>query len=304
MEKFIKSAFCGLLCLLGARTIVYASPVVSDAFEDLFFYAQRLEAGGALQQAEVEYKRYIFMQDYSAGTHQTQAFESLAGLYAKNEQWELAAETVQKAILSSVAMGTPETQTDELRKKHIFYLLQEAQNNRTKLSENLSVFSYINLPDYSAEVKQTAMCASFKNLIQLGLWETARNDFELAMEANSLLYTEEQASVIRTNLEKIIAFKPKNQILAGYLSFFPGLGQLYAGDYKDALNSFLLNGSLIAVSVYSIVTLDLWTFSLLEFNPLIHFMQGNMYNAQKDAYEYNTRRLAVYSKEIMEIIEK
>ena len=304
MKKYIKAAFCGLLFLLGASANFYASPAVSDAYEDLFFYAQKLEAGGASEQAEVEYKRYIFMQDYSAGVHQTQAFESLAGLYADNGQWELAAETVQKAILSSVAMGEPAPQTDELRKKHILYLLQAAQKNRTRLSENLSVFSYINLPEFSAEIKQAAVRASFENLVQLGLWETARSEFELAMDADPLLYDEEQASVIRTNLDKIIAFKPKNQILAGYLSFFPGLGQLYAGDGKNALNAFLLNGSLIAVSVYSIVTLDLWTFSLLEFNPLIHFMQGNMYNAQKDAYEYNTRRLQAYSKEIMEIIEK
>ena len=93
-------------------------------------------------------------------------------------------------------------------------------------------------------------------------------------------------------------------MLAGYLSLFPGLGQLYAGDYKDSINAFLLNGSLIAVSVYSICTLDLWTFSLLEFNPLAHFMQGNIYNAQKDAYEYNRRFIDAHKKELLQIFDK
>ena len=92
-------------------------------------------------------------------------------------------------------------------------------------------------------------------------------------------------------------------MLAAYLSIFPGLGQLYAGNYADSLNAFLLNGSIIAVSAWSIYTLDLWTFSLLEFNPLIHFMQGNIYNAQKDVYEYNQRKYKAFSGQILEIVD-
>jgi hypothetical protein len=92
-------------------------------------------------------------------------------------------------------------------------------------------------------------------------------------------------------------------MLAGYLSIMPGLGQLYAGDYLDSLNAFLLNGSLIALSVWSLCSLDFWTFSLLEFNPLIHFMQGNMYNAQKDVYEYNQGKIKGFYSPIIDIID-
>ena len=301
MKKSIKSAFCGILCLIGSVSFFYASSPDSDVYEDLFLYAKNLQEGGAAEQAEVEYKRYIFMQEYSAGIHQAEAFEQLAELYAANEKWELAAQTIQKAILSSIDYNEPEEKTDYLRQKHIFYLTQNARQNKTQLSQNLFVFSYINLPDFSDTVKQTAMRANFQNLIQLELWETAKKEFEAGLQAYPQLFTEYEAAVIRKNLDKINTFKPKNQILAGYLSFIPGLGQLYAGDYKDSLNAFLLNGSLIAISAYSLVNLDFWTFSLLEFNLLTHFMKGNIYNAQKDAYMYNTSRIGAYSKEITDL---
>ena len=116
-------------------------------------------------------------------------------------------------------------------------------------------------------------------------------------------FSPEEYSIIQQNLDNIITFKPKKLEVARYLSLFPGLGQLYAADYKDSLNAFLLNGSLIALSVYSICTLDLWTFSLLEFDPLIRFMKGNIYNAQKDAHEYNTRHINAYTKEIMDLLD-
>ena len=302
MKKYIKAVVCSFLLLIANVSFFYASPSSTDAYEDLFNYAVRLRQGGVPEQAELEFKRYIFMQDYSSGIHQTQAFENLAELYALDNRWELAADNINKAILSSINSGETENQTDELRLKHIFYLEQIANQNKTKLSENISVFSYMNLPDFSDKVRQTAVKASLENLVHLELWQTASNEFDLAVQNEPKLFDEYEAEVIRANLDAIIAFKPKKQLLAGYLSFIPGLGQLYAGDYKDSLNAFLLNGSIIAVSTLSIISLDFWTFSLLEFNPLIHFMRGNIYNAQRDVYEYNKRKIEENSKEILEFL--
>ena len=275
----------------------------NDAYESLFLYAQTLHNNGAFEQAQVEYKRYIFMQDYSRGIHQTQAFENLAALYAQNNEWELAAQTQYKAILSSLEDEDSAEKTDLLRQKHIFYLAQQAKAQNFSFQENLFIFSYLNLPEFSSDVKETAAFYSFKNLIETARWETAQTEFNLFTAAYPQAFTAEEYSIIQENLNNIITFKPKKLEAARYLSLFPGLGQLYAANYKDSLNAFLLNGSLIAVSVYSICTLDLWTFSLLEFEPLLRFMKGNIYNAQKDAHEYNTRHINAYTKEIMDLLD-
>ena len=237
----------------------------------------------------------IFLQDYSAGAYQTSAFERLARLYAAKEQWQLAAQTMNMAIQSAVNEGQSPEQTEQLRLKHIQYL--------SHINNSLYLFSYINFTDYSQEIRQAAFLADFKQNIDQGLWQTVQDKFNFAQQSLPDLFSKEETEAINTSLENIFAFKPKKQLLAGYLSFIPGLGQLYAGDPLDALNAFLLNGSIIAVSVWSLCTLDFWTFSLLEFNPLVHFMQGNMYNAQKDAYEYNQRKIKAFSGQILNIVD-
>ena len=269
-----------------------------DLYEDVFLYAKALEDGGAYEEAELEYKRYIFLQYYSEGIHQTQAFTALSGLYEKNGRWELAAQTMQKAILSE--------QNDEMIIKHIKLLEKmndEAAESNGSLSENLFIFSYINLPDFSDEIKQQALLAAVRNDVNNNRWGYAEKSFNQLTQSFPDFFTDEQENTIRSGFESINNFKPKKQMLAAYLSIFPGLGQLYAGNYADSLNAFLLNGSIIAVSAWSIYTLDLWTFSLLEFNPLIHFMQGNIYNAQKDVYEYNQRKYKAFSGQILEIVD-
>lgn len=269
-----------------------------DLYEDVFLYAKALEDGGAYEEAELEYKRYIFLQDYSEGIHQTQAFTALSGLYEKNGRWELAAQTMQKAILSE--------QNDEMIIKHIKLLEKmndEAAESNGSLSENLFIFSYINLPDFSDEIKQQALLAAVRNDVNNNRWGYAEKSFNQLTQSFPDFFTDEQEAAIRSGFESINNFRPKKQMLAAYLSIFPGLGQLYAGNYADSLNAFLLNGSIIAISAWSIYTLDLWTFSLLEFNPLIHFMQGNIYNAQKDVYEYNQRKYKAFSGQILEIVD-
>ena len=295
--RFFLAGF--ILLALANQTV--AAQQKKDVYEDIFLYAQKLEQGGAYEQAELEYKRYIFLQDYSAGLYQTQAFTALSRLYEKNGQWELAAQTIQKAILSSANEGTDDTD-QQLRIKHITFLENAALKTNKSLGENLYAFSYMNLPVFSDDVRQYAyLCAIENDLLgdRLGYAEKTYNSM---LQAFPSFFTESETQTINKSFEKINGFKPKNQKLAGYLSFFPGLGQFYAGNYKDSLNAFLLNGSIIAVSAYSILTLDLWTFSLLELNPLMHFMRGNIYNAQKDAYEYNTARYQEYAREILDIV--
>ena len=296
--------------LVTTNLFLFATPAsqtssAADIYEDVFLYAQKLEQGGAYDQAELEYKRYIFLQDYSEGLYQTQAFTSLAGLYEKNEQWELAAQTIQKAILSQQNNDTaPQEQQDKLKLDHIRFLEKTTEGTSSRLYDNLFIFSYINLPEFSDEIKQYANLCSIENDINKGRFLQAQQTFENMATLFPNFFSQEDSELLKSNFTALDTLKLKKPLLAGYLSIFPGLGQLYAGNFGDSLNAFLLNGALIAVSAYSIWTLDFWTFSLLEFNLVTHFMKGNIYNAQKDAYQYNENKQNIYKNQIKSIIER
>jgi len=301
---FLLSALAGLYCQTEASSNPQpASAAGSDPYEELFFFARELYQKEALSQAHTELKRYIFMQDYAKGLHQTEAFTLLAQLYAKNSQWTLAAQSMQKAILSGLDSQVSEEEINHLRLLHIDYLKKCAQEEKLKLSEDLIFFSYMNLSEYAPLIRAAAYAAFFECSLKNQSWDYARGQFSQLLTIAPDYFTADEIELIKENLNNIEEYKPKKQMLAGYLSFFPGLGQFYAGNYKDSLNAFILNGSIIALSSWSICTLDLWTFSLLEFPPLLRFMKGNIYNAQKDVYEYNNKKLSTFTNPIFECLK-
>ena len=304
MKKNIR-IFIVHICFLFFLTAGLSAQQKSDPYEDIYRQAQSLYQAQALEQAETEFKRYIFMQDYAQGNFLIQSFCSLADIYEKEERWSLAAQTIQNAINSIENPDNEALQelTDSLRIKHIRYLYKAYQNSKKYLSDDLFIFSYMNLAEVSDKVKQCAYSAAIANAVTKGRIEYAQKTYEKAIELFPQGWNEEDLQTMEQNFQKLASFKPKNQRLAGYLSFIPGLGQLYATNYKDALNAFLLNGSIIAVSVYSIFTFDFWTFSLLEFDPLLRFMKGNIYNAQKDVYAYNLNKQNEFTKPILECLE-
>ena len=307
MKKNIKLFLLQLIFLViamkGFASSVVPEPVEGQ-YDKIYFYAITLYNEGAYEEAEVEFKRYLFMQNYSEGKYQSGAYCALVGLYEKKSEYSLAADCIQKAIVCMEQEGERQSQIDALRLVHINYLELAAAGGNTYLNDNLFIFSYMNLPEFSEEIKKHAYTAAITNAVSSGRIDYAKKTFETAVEILPGAWDEQQKNQITAGFEDLISFKPKNLKLAGYLSIFPGLGQLYAHDYKDSLNAFLLNGSLIAVSAWSICTFDFWTFSLLEFNPLFRFMQGNMYNAQKDAYQYNLKKQTELSRPILDAIKQ
>lgn len=297
MKKNIKHLFIFFFFLFISTRLFcqVALEEKTDPYEKLFFYAQTLENAGAYEQAEVEYKRYLFMQNYAEGQYQAQALYALAGLYEKKENWSLAAESMEKSLLYK--------DEEAARLLHIKYLFYEKNQANSFLNDDLYIFSYMMLPDFSDAIKIQAYSAVISNALANGRFEYAGKTFMQGLELFPNAWSQEEQTIMLEGFKKLSAFKPKNQKVAAYLSFLPGLGQLYAKDYKDSLNAFLLNGSLIALSVWSICSMDLWTFSLLEFNTLFRFMQGNIYNAQKDTYQYNQKKQTEITKPMLDALK-
>lgn len=288
----------------GITNFTGTLPQASSPYEDIFIYACNLHNKGAYDQAEVEYKRYLFMSNYQNVQYETEALCSLAALYELKENYPLAAETCQKAIQTLAKKEIDPEKIDKLRLIHIRLLSLAALQSKEYLSNNLYIYSYMKLPQMSEQIKKEAYAAAISDALMNGRIDYAQKTFDAAVEALPNVWNTQERKIIFSAFADLNKFKPKKQKLAGYLSFVPGLGQLYAANYKDSLNAFLLNGSLITLSVWSLCTLDFWTFSLLEFNPLIRFMQGNIYNAQKDAYQYNLKKQQELSQPILQELNK
>lgn len=267
----------------------------TDAYEQVFQLAKQLEESGATNEAFVEYKRYIFLQDYSEGIHQKEAYSALSRMYKNAEKFTKSLEYIQ--------MAQNYDSSEALRFEEIEILRQFSCQRKFYLENNLSLFNYRNQPEFSEELKQTAWKAILENEIIFENYDLFEENFSKICTEYPEMFTDEQITIINNSLTQIRKFKPKNPTVALCLSFIPGLGQLYAGNPKDALNAFLLDGSLIALSTYTIISGNYIDFTLFELDPTLRFYRGNLYNAQKEVYEYNDEKLSKLKSPILEILK-
>ena len=92
MKKNIKAIVLQLILLFLSlpffaqeKNILPRNP---DYYSEVFFYALSLYQSGAYEQAEVELKRYIFMQNYAKGSYEAAALNVLAGIYEMKNEYE------------------------------------------------------------------------------------------------------------------------------------------------------------------------------------------------------------------------
>ncbi len=95
---------------------------------------------------------------------------------------------------------------------------------------------------------------------------------------------------IEKSLQEILSQPEKRPQLAGMMSaLVPGLGQTYAGRWRDGLVSFLVNGLFIGAIAVAIDRNHDETAAVLGFFEL-GFYSANIYNAVNDAHKTNRMR--------------
>ncbi len=268
-------------------------------YSDVFDFANELKNKGAEKEAALEFKRFIFLQN-SENTKMNndaiaRSYDYLSYYYEKNNDLILA---LNYQRLSCNLISNPKSMINE-----ISLIDKISIQNKQALATDYKIFSFIQLETIPLQVRKFAMLSVLNNCLKNRNTSLFIEQFNNSQNLFQDLFTEEELITINETIEQLKNIKLKKPKTAAYLSIFPGLGQLYAGDYKDALNAFLLDGTLIALSVYSIATLDLWTFSLLEMDLLVRFYRGNLYNAQKETFTYNYKKYDSMSAPIQKILE-
>lgn len=89
----------------------------------------------------------------------------------------------------------------------------------------------------------------------LGLVSIKKNEPEQALQHFlEVVDNPEAREIIKKDFASARLNKPKSSIATGLSIFVPGLGQLYSGDYKNAVNSFILTGALAVLTYHIAVT--------------------------------------------------
>ena len=207
---------------LSAQTIEQARQLADQQFEQ-----------GNYDLALRTYQRILF---FEKGPAKTDLFLQTAQCYLRTENYKRAANYFDLAYNS--------TQVDSLQHEYLFLKTSCYLYLR---SFNYALVELLNLPDNlppSQEEKRNFFLgvAHFGN----GEYETSQGHF-LAMLSPTDSSTRAQVNALFHDLEKIRLNPKTARILS---SILPGAGQLYAGDVKNGLNSFLLNGGLVVLSFY------------------------------------------------------
>lgn len=302
MIRFIKKAMCisaVMLCISPCHSVpssTVGATEQTDPYESVFIYANELSSKGCPKEATLEYKRYLFLQQYAAGNHITEAASFLAHYYyerndlntALDFQQQVTAAYSQSAVISQEQYG--QSLQNEIALMQKILTSAQADTDTPDVHRNMSLVklnAYAWNDDIPLKARYAACCAAMLIQSHHNEWSELQHSFVHACTAFPDLFSPQEKSSLRKYISAAMCFSPKNQMTAAWLSIFPGAGQLYAHDWQDALNAFLLNGTIIGLSTYSLINLNFIDFTAFELNPFIRFYRGNLYNAQKDTHLYN-----------------
>ncbi len=134
-----------------------------------------------------------------------------------------------------------------------------------------------------------------------------QSEFDVAQEyiSNLSYYHSLDTTLVQTIFDKMLMNSNKKHGGAKVLSaIIPGMGQVVNGEWKDGLNSAVLNGALIWVFVdvaMKLTTVD----AFISVGPWLgRYYIGGLKNAEKASIGKQERRFREYKKELLEQIFK
>ena len=150
---------------------------------------------------------------------------------------------------------------------------------------------------------QSFYCGLIENLLKNENYSEAEELFCDLIDVEQNLFSAQELKVFEKGFNAVRNFDEKSPVVAGFMSIIPGMGQFYAHQWRDGTNALLLNGGLIALSVWTLMCGDVTDFCLLELSLDLRFYKGNLYNAQKGVYIYNREKKQALLKDVYRILE-
>lgn len=225
-------------------------------------------------EAITEYKRYIFFNP--DGDQTSTAYSHIALAYRNNGEWSQSIDAFRMAIQTA--------QTDSLR-----YNAELALAVTYIASGNYSAAEMVLLKlEMSIPPKNIKQRAAFLR----GVATLYANKWDQAQKAFEVYFLSDPDPAMQAKVDSLINatkdFYYRSPDSARQLStIIPGLGQMYAGDWGNGINAFIINGSMIVWMGYKIFHRyfsDAWVIYYFLFR---RYYFGNIYNAERIAVEKN-----------------
>lgn len=208
-------------------SLIILNQVRGQNLEETFQLGKSNFELGNDQTASLALERVLF---FGQGAYDAESFEMLGQIASRGGNFEQASRYFGSA--AQVAVDDIVIARNTLFKASA--LLRNKQHPLA-LIELLGISD--NLPDSIIQAREFLLGVSFFNLQNFG---ESRNHFRKAIPPEAKTQTAKMDSLFNA-LEAIKHPNPKTARLMSI--FLPGLGQFYAGDVKNGINSLLLTGS-------------------------------------------------------------
>lgn len=274
----------------------------AQGYDKIFFTGMALYQKGCEKEAVTEFKRYIFLKDYGDVNLFSVACTYVSIYYENHKMYD---EALLYSNMTAREMSSRNLSPSVMEKyylRNLKLLSLKATKNEEWLERDETIHAYINFNRYTERVKQFAWIVLIKNDLENWEWDKALSNFEEFSQRFPNIYSEETQAEFKKQIDEIKKAKKKNPTTAAWLSILPGLGQVYAGNPKDGLNAFLLNGTLITATVFSIITQNYADVILVEAGLVVRFYRGNIYNAQMETIKYNKKLNDEYVDKITNLL--
>ena len=260
-----------------AITLLFFAAVTASASDPALELGDHLFALGDYDAAITEYKRFLFFNADDPRVDEVQFKIGLA--YRAQKWWMEGAEAMIAAI-----QRTTETELQVERRVELAVTLIASGAYGLALVELIKV----DMQSQSAQLRQRARFLRGVAYLYQFKWEQARSVFQAYFDEipNAAGTAAEIDSLFLDALNR----SQKSEKAARLLStFLPGLGQTYAGDWKNGLNALLLNGVLGYITLDAVIERD-YDDALLSFFFLFYrYYSGNRYRAAEAAQTFNDR---------------
>ena len=273
-----------------AVTFLFFTAVTVSASNSAVDLGDHLFALGDYNAAITEYKRFLF---FDADHPQAGGVQFKIGLAYRAQEWW--AEAVE-AMIAAVQL-TMETELQAERRVELAVTLVASGAYDLALVELIKV----DMQSQSAQLRQRARFLRCVAYLYQFKWEQARTVLQVYFD--EIPGAARDVAEIDALLLDALNRPQKSEKAARLLStFLPGLGQTYAGDWKNGLNALLLNGVLGYITVNAAIERN-YDDALLSFLFLFYrYYTGNRYRAAEAAQTFNNRENRRHVEKILQAL--
>jgi tetratricopeptide (TPR) repeat protein len=250
--------------------------------------AEAFYENGYFEEAITEYKRYIFFNPN--GSETSVAYYKIGLVYQKLHDWVHATNAFRMAMYTAISDSSRYQAELALAVTYI------ASGNYSAAEITLLKLEMSTLP---LHVRQRAAFLRALATMYAKKWKHTQKAFKAYFLSNPDpdLQAEVDSLIQATNDFCYLSPESARQLSA----LIPGMGQIYAGDWGNGLNSLVLNGSMIYWMAYKIVNRyfgDAWTIYYFLFR---RYYSGGIYNAERIAEEHNDALDKKHAERIIEL---